>query len=34
MSAAKAEIDNISPAEAKRRVAEEGALILDIRDVR
>ncbi|MCP4959111.1 MAG: rhodanese-like domain-containing protein [Actinomycetia bacterium] len=34
VSAAKAEIDNISPAEAKRRVAEEGALILDIRDVR
>ena len=31
---AKAEIDNISPAEAKRRVEDEGALILDIRDVR
>ncbi len=31
---AKAEIDNISPAEAQRRAAEEGALIVDIRDVR
>lgn len=31
---AKAEIDNISPAEAQRRAADEGALIVDIRDVR
>jgi len=34
MAAAREEIDNISPAEAQRRVAEEGALIVDIRDVR
>ncbi len=34
VGAAKAEIDNISPAEAKRRVEQENALILDIRDVR
>lgn len=34
VEAAKAEIDNISPAEAKRRADEEGALIVDIRDVR
>ena len=31
---AKAELDNISPAEAQRRADEEGALIVDIRDVR
>ncbi|MFT7473752.1 MAG: rhodanese-related sulfurtransferase [Verrucomicrobiales bacterium] len=34
MAAAREEIDNISPAEAKRRVDEEGAVIVDIRDVR
>ncbi|MEM9747885.1 MAG: rhodanese-like domain-containing protein [Actinomycetota bacterium] len=34
VDAAKAEIDNITPGEAKRRVDEEGALIVDIRDVR
>ena len=34
VEAAKAEIDNISPTEAKRRADEEGALIVDIRDVR
>ena len=34
VEAAKAELDNISPAEAQRRVAEDGALIVDIRDVR
>jgi len=34
MAAAREEIDNISPAEAKRRVEEEGAVIVDIRDVR
>lgn len=34
MAAAREEIDNISPAEAKRRVDEEGAIIVDIRDVR
>jgi rhodanese-related sulfurtransferase len=34
MAAAREEIDNISPAEAKRRVDEEGAVIIDIRDVR
>ena len=34
VESAKAEIDNISPAEAARRSAEEGALIVDIRDVR
>ena len=34
VEAAKAEIDNISPEEAARRAAEEGALIVDIRDVR
>ena len=33
-AAAREEIDNISPAEAQRRVAEEGAVIVDIRDVR
>ena len=31
---ARKEIDNHSPEEAKRRVEEEGALIVDIRDVR
>lgn len=31
---ARAEIDNHSPAEAKRRVEEEGALLVDIRDIR
>ena len=34
MAAAREEIDNISPAEAQRRVEEEGAQIVDIRDVR
>ncbi len=34
VAAAKADIDNISPAEARRRVDEEGALLVDIRDVR
>ena len=34
VEAAKAELDNISPTEAQRRAAEEGALIVDIRDVR
>ena len=31
---ARKEIDNHSPEEAKRRVEEEGALLVDIRDVR
>ncbi len=31
---AKTEISNLTPTEAQRRVDEEGALILDIRDVR
>lgn len=31
---ARSQIDNHSPAEAKRRVDEEGALLVDIRDVR
>ena len=31
---ARREIDNHSPAEAKRRVDEEGALLVDIRDIR
>ncbi len=31
---ARAQLDNLSPAEAKRRVDEEGALLVDIRDVR
>jgi rhodanese-related sulfurtransferase len=31
---AKADLDNLSPAEARRRADEEGALIVDIRDVR
>lgn len=34
VEAAKAELDNLSPAEAQRRVDELGALIVDIRDVR
>ena len=34
IAAARAEIDNHSPTEAKRRVDEEGALLVDIRDVR
>ena len=31
---ARREIDNHSPEEAKRRVDEEGALLVDIRDIR
>jgi rhodanese-related sulfurtransferase len=34
MAAAREEIDNISPAEAQRRVEEQGAILVDIRDVR
>lgn len=34
MAAARKEITNLSPAEAKRRADEQGALIVDIRDVR
>ncbi len=34
IAAARAEIDNHTPTEAKRRVDEEGALLVDIRDVR
>ena len=34
IAAARAEIDNHSPKEAQRRVEEEGALLVDIRDVR
>lgn len=34
IEAARKEIDNHSPEEAKRRVEEEGALLVDIRDVR
>lgn len=34
VEAAKAEIHNISPSEASRRANDEGALIVDIRDVR
>lgn len=34
IAAARLEIDNHSPAEAKRRVDEEGALLVDVRDVR
>ena len=34
VEAAKGEIDNISPSEAARRANDEGALIVDIRDVR
>lgn len=34
MAAAREEIDNVSPVEAKRRIDEDGALLVDIRDVR
>ncbi|MDW3176071.1 MAG: hypothetical protein R8J94_01655 [Acidimicrobiia bacterium] len=34
MAAAREEIDNVSPAEAQRRIDEEGAILVDIRDVR
>lgn len=34
IEAARKEIDNHSPEEAKRRVDEEGALLVDIRDIR
>ncbi len=34
IAAARKEIDNHSPQEAKRRVEEEGALLVDIRDIR
>lgn len=34
MAAAREEIDNVAPAEAQRRIDEEGALAVDIRDVR
>jgi rhodanese-related sulfurtransferase len=34
VDAAKAELENLSPAEAQRRVDEDGALLVDIRDVR
>ena len=34
VNTAKAELENLSPAEAQRRVEEEGALLVDIRDVR
>jgi rhodanese-related sulfurtransferase len=34
IAAARLEIDNHSPEEARRRVDEEGALLVDIRDVR
>ena len=34
IAAARKEIDNHTPEEAKRRVDEEGALLIDIRDVR
>jgi len=34
IEAARKEIDNHSPEEAKRRVGEEGALLVDIRDIR
>ena len=34
IAAARKEIDNHSPEEAKRRVDEEGALLVDIRDIR
>ncbi|MDA3040976.1 MAG: rhodanese-like domain-containing protein [Actinomycetota bacterium] len=34
VNAAKAEVENLSPAEAQRRVEEDGALLVDIRDVR
>lgn len=34
MAAAREEIDNVSAAEAQRRINEEGAILVDIRDVR
>ncbi len=34
IAAAREEIVNLSPQEAKRRVDEEGALLIDVRDVR
>lgn len=34
IAAARKEIDNHSPVEAKRRVDDEGALLVDIRDIR
>ena len=34
IAAARQEIDNHSPQEANRRVDEEGALLVDIRDIR
>lgn len=34
VDAAKAELENLSPSEAQRRVDEDGALLVDIRDVR
>lgn len=34
VNSAKAELENLSPAEAQRRVDEDGALLVDIRDVR
>lgn len=34
IEAARKEIDNHSPEEAKRRVEEEGALLVDVRDIR
>lgn len=34
MAEAREQISNLSPVEAKRRADEEGALIVDIRDVR
>lgn len=34
VAVARAEIDNISPAEALRRASEEDAVLVDIRDVR
>lgn len=34
IEAARKEIDNHSPEEAKRRVEEENALLIDIRDIR
>lgn len=34
VAAAKAEIENLAPAEAQRRADEDGALIVDIRDIR
>lgn len=34
MAEAREQISNLSPAESKRRVDEEGAILVDIRDVR